>query len=132
MIRNPIASNIFRFTIHDAKGEQLYTYSSQKLQQFAWRPRPQRNWTEKQKREFKKLYKNSLRKEIIEADEKAKSETLEFYKLQKEKTKEKFLDIIKPLQQRYAETKDKRRAIGAESDSEDEEEFVRYAIIDYH
>jgi 1,6-anhydro-N-acetylmuramate kinase len=102
------------------------------LQQFSWRPRPNRTWQEKQKREFKKLYKSSLRKEIIEADEKAKNETLEFYKLQKELTKEKFFETIKPLQQKYAETKDKRRAIGAESDSEDEEEYVRYAVIDYY
>jgi len=131
-VKVPPPGTTFKFSIHDAKGELLYSYSNLKLQQFEWRPRPIRTWTEKNNREFKKEYKKDLRRVIIENDEKSKNEHLEYSRLLKEKTKEKFFEIVTPLQKKYHETKDKRREIGMEDESGDEQEFTRSVIIDYY
>jgi hypothetical protein len=95
-----------------------------------WRPRPVWKWGDKVEKEFRKEYKAKLRKEILEADEKEKVDLLEFFKLQKEKTKEKFFDLIRPLQQRYQETKDKRRAIVKDDDSDTEETYTKSVICE--
>lgn len=67
---------------------------------------------------------------MIVESEAEKNELLQIVKLEKDKTKEKFFDIIRPLQQRYAETKDKRKEIGQDSDGEDEEVFSRTLMVD--
>lgn len=131
-VRNAMGDTNFKFTIHNAKGDQLYSYSSAKLQQFLWRPRPTRTWPEKTEKDFKNQYKKDLRKQIVTEDEKEKTELLEVIKLQKEKTKEKFFEAIRPLQQRFADTKAERRRIGAEDDSEEEQIFTRKVMIDYY
>uniref|UniRef100_A0A7S3J327 Eukaryotic translation initiation factor 3 subunit B n=1 Tax=Euplotes harpa TaxID=151035 RepID=A0A7S3J327_9SPIT len=121
----------YNFKIHNAKGDELHSFTSKSLHQFEWRPRPLRNWNDKQEKEFKKLYKNELRKAIIMQDEQERTEVLDVFKIQQEKTKEKFFEIIAPLQQRYKDTKEKRKAIGNETDSEDEEVYEKSVLIDY-
>ena len=123
-----------KFKIHDAKGDQLYSYNSLKLQQFAWRPRPVRNWVDDDEKAFKKEYKKNLRKKILEQDTKSRNEILELFNLEKEASKTMFLNVFKPLHEKYHQTKDERKAIlkkaYPESDSEDEEEFERVVVID--
>lgn len=129
-----ISKTLNSFKIHDAKGDTLFSYSNAKLQQFSWRPRPYRFWSEEEEKAFKKEYKKTLRKSVVEKDESNKNEMLELFTIEKEKAKEHFLNLLRPLHQKYSETKNKRKAIlkkaYPDSDSENEEEFERVVIID--
>ena len=75
-----------------------------------------------------------MRKKILEQDTKSRNEILELFNLEKEANKTMFLNVFKPLHEKYHQTKDKRKAIlkkaYPESDSEDEEEFERVVVID--
>lgn len=53
-----------KFAIYNAKGDEIYRYSAAKLQQFEWRPRPQRNWSEKVNKQFTKEFNSKLKKEL--------------------------------------------------------------------
>ena len=126
-LNNPIG-----FKIYTAKGEELYEFSSKTLYQFEWRPRPSRNWDEKTQKDFKKQYKSDIRKQIIQQDEKERLDTYEVFKVQQEMTKQSFFSIFGPLQQRYKDTKQKRKEIGNDTDSEDDETFTKTVIADYY
>lgn len=125
------ANNPIGFKIFTAKGDELYSHMSKTLHQFEWRPRPQRNWEDKAQKEFKKQYKADIRKQIIQGDEKERQDTLEVFKVQQEMTKQRFFEMFAPLQQRYKDTKEKRKQIANDSDSEDYEVFTKTALIDY-
>ncbi|CAI2387208.1 unnamed protein product [Moneuplotes crassus] len=119
-----------KFTIYNAKGDEIYSYSVPKLQQFAWRPRPIRNWSEKVEKEFQKEYNSKLKKVLkAESDEKG---VIEMIKVTKEKTKEKFMEVFAPFMQRYKDTKKERLALCPDDDSDEEEEFERSVIADYY
>jgi translation initiation factor 3 subunit B len=129
VIRAAMVKNSYQFSIFNAKGDLLYSYENPKLQQFAWRPRPARIWDKKTEQEFKKLYKKTLRKEIIDNEER---ERVELLKVTREKARSNFFDVFAPLQQRFKDTKDERKKIGHDTDSEDEEVFERRVMIDYY
>lgn len=80
-------------------------------------------------REFKKEYKNKMRKDIIDVEKKSRAE---FIRVTREKARDSFFDVFKPLQQRFIDTKAQRKKIGHDTDSENEEEFERSVIIDYY
>jgi len=58
MLKAATAGNVSKFGIYNAKGDLMYSYQSPKVQQFLWRPRPTRNWTDKIEKEFKKEFRN--------------------------------------------------------------------------
>lgn len=123
-----------KFKIHDLKGDTLFSYSSQKLQQFAWRPRPVRNYDEATEKAFKKELKKNLKKKIVDQDESSKNEIFEIVKIEREHKRKELLEIIGPLQDRYRDTKKERRALIKQtyddSDSDNYEEFDRFVVMD--